>query len=64
MSTNEEVDGIVRHGFDYDLQVWVEDYVIQDCGHKTYRMEYHPGCDACRYAGRDIRQVRIRLRLD
>jgi hypothetical protein len=29
-SNNEEVAGTVRNGFDYDLQVWVKDYIIQD----------------------------------
>lgn len=27
-STNEEVNGTVKNGFDYDLQVWVKNYKI------------------------------------
>lgn len=27
-SRNEIVNGIVKNGFDYDLQVWIEDYII------------------------------------
>ena len=27
-SGNEIINGIVKNGFDYDLQVWVEDYII------------------------------------
>lgn len=27
-SGNEIVNGIVKNGFDYDLQVWVDDYII------------------------------------
>ena len=27
-SRNEVVNGIIKNGFDYDLQVWVKDYKI------------------------------------
>lgn len=30
LSNNQEINGIVKNGFDYDLQVWIEDYIIQD----------------------------------
>ena len=29
-SNNEIENGIVKNGFDYDLQVWVKDYIIQN----------------------------------
>lgn len=29
-SQNEEIAEVVKNGFDYDLQVWVENYIIQD----------------------------------
>ena len=51
-SANEEVAGIVKNGFDYNLQVWVKNYIIQDCGHEVCR------CEARQYQGQDIRQVK------
>ena len=30
LSDNTEVNGIIKNGFDYDLQVWIKDYIIQD----------------------------------
>ena len=51
-SKNEVVNGIVKDGFDYHLQVWVIDYLILDCGHK-----FDCGCNSRRYAGRDIREA-------
>ena len=52
-STNQEVKGKVKNGFDYILQVWVKNYIIQKCGHKAC------GCNAYRFAGQDIRKVTI-----
>lgn len=49
-SNDEIINGIVKNGFDYDLQVWVVDYIIMDCGHK-----FACDCNARRYAGQDIR---------
>ena len=54
-STNIEVNGVVKNGFDYNLQVWVEDYIIQECGHPESM-----GSDCCNqriYKGKDIRFV-------
>jgi len=30
LSDNQEVNGIIKNGFDYDLQIWVKDFIIQD----------------------------------
>ena len=49
-SNNEEVAGAVRNGFDYDLQVWVKDYIIQDL-----RTARESGV-----VGKDIREVKNR----
>lgn len=49
-SSDEIVNGIVKNGFDYDLQVWVVGYIIMDCDHR-----FACGCNARRYAGQDIR---------
>ena len=44
--------GVVRSGYDYKLQVWVEDYIIWKCGHND---SLPPVCNACKYHGEDIR---------
>lgn len=47
--------GVVVNGHDYKLQVWVRDYIIQDCGHPV---SMHPDCcPAHRLAGLDIRNL-------
>lgn len=30
ISNDEIVNGIIKNGFDYDLQVWIKDYIIQN----------------------------------
>lgn len=52
-STNEEVNGIVKNGYDYQLQVWVIDYIVQACGHPSL----NDFCNACRHKGMDIRDA-------
>ena len=47
------VDGVVKDGFDYGLQVWIEEYIIQSCGHHGFR----ESCCACRFSGEDIRNM-------
>ena len=51
-----DVSGDVCHGFDYDLEVWVETYIILNLGHPP-RMGPHC-CNARIFAGQDIRDVR------
>jgi len=50
-------EGITFRGYDYDIQCWVEDYIIQDCGHpETMR----PGCcNGDRLKGKDIRNIKM-----
>lgn len=38
-----DCDGITFHGYDYDLQVWVEDYIVWDMSPE--------------HAGKDIRNI-------
>lgn len=58
-STNEEINGTVKNGFDYTLQVWVKDYIIQDCGHKTHNgFKVFECCNARRLRDQDIREVK------
>ena len=54
-SRNEIVNGIVKNGFDYNLQIWIKDYIIQECGHPDYM---RPACcNAGKWHGRDIRKL-------
>ena len=50
-TSRDEVDerGIVINGFDYDLQVWVEDYKIVLAGNQE---------DTARLKGIDIRKIK------
>ena len=47
-SSNEMVDGVVKDGFDYNLQVWIKDYKIILAGSQERTTELE---------GRDIRQL-------
>ena len=47
ISRDEKVNDIVKNGFDYDLQIWVKDYICLDIGLNRER-----------YAGQDIRQIK------
>jgi hypothetical protein len=42
-------DDVLKNGFDYDLQVWVKDYFIQNCGHKE--IVNSCDCNGRKYAG-------------
>lgn len=54
--------GILRHGFDYELQCWVKDYIVLNCGHPEPLNEYGTrcGCKAREYAGCRITDARER----
>ena len=54
-STNVEAKGVVKTGFDYDLQVWVQDYIVQRCGHPK---DMNCVCLGRKYEGRDIRTLK------
>jgi len=47
-SRDETVDGVVKNGFDYNLQVWIEDYKIILAGSQERTAELK---------GKDIRQL-------
>ena len=55
-SNNENVNGIVKTGFDYDLQIWVVNFIIQPCGHKK---DFICKCNGKKFAGQDIRKVNL-----
>jgi hypothetical protein len=58
LSGDEIRHGRVWNGIDYELQVWVVDSIIQDCGHPaTMRFQDRPCCNAYRLAGQKILDV-------
>ena len=48
-----DTEGVVRQGHDYNVSVWVEDYIIQRCGHRTFQDR----CNGCLLHGQDIRTI-------
>ena len=57
-SDDELRDGRVFNGFDYEIQVWVVDGAIQQCGHPaSMRQGGVLCCDAFRFAGQRIADV-------
>ena len=63
--SNDDYDhaGALRNGYDYDLQLWVIDYIIPDCGHTDDCRASRGGhcCNAHKFAGRDWREVMVQL---
>jgi hypothetical protein len=57
-SDNVEINGQVKNGFDYDLQVWVEDYIVLDCGHRGGNLPDDPCCNSRKFRGRDIESAK------
>jgi len=55
--SNDDYDsaGALRNGFDYGLQVWVENYIVQPCGHKPKSTSC---CNQGRLTGQDIRGIK------
>lgn len=49
-------DGHVFSGFDYELQLWVENGIVLDCGHPD-EMKAANCCDAHKYAGKLLKEV-------
>ena len=61
-SSNEMKDGLVFNGFDYELQVWVGNGIIQDCGHPAdmrteAKWNRRPCCNSGQYAGHSLTNV-------
>jgi len=58
LSGDEIRRGRVWNGFDYELQVWVIDGIIQRCGHPaTMRFQDRFCCNAYHLAGQNILDV-------
>ena len=66
ISNDEIVTGMVKNGFDYDLQVWVKNYIIQPCGHPLIMRPAHRGacCTAWALQGKDIRAIKDKRKDD
>ena len=54
LSGDELHKGNVWNGFDYELQVWVVDGIVQRCGHPAVMS---PCCTAFALAGHRIDQI-------
>lgn len=57
-SGDEIKDGVVFNGFDYELQVWVKDGIVQKCGHR-FDIDSVMGtcCNAGRYVGQKLADI-------
>jgi len=53
-SRDEIHGGRVWNGFDYALQVWVRDGVVQPCAHPVRMRTHGPCCTQSQYAGQRI----------
>ena len=53
VSGNEMQDGVIKNGYSYTHQVWIEQFVVQDCG--------HPQAMKCRCFGRQHAGEQVRF---
>ena len=51
-STNQLQAGVIQNGFSYKLQVWIRNFIIQDCGHPDAMA---CGCHARTHRGEEVR---------
>ncbi|MEK7220789.1 MAG: hypothetical protein AAB253_06285, partial [candidate division NC10 bacterium] len=49
--------GRVWNGFDYRLQVWVKNGIVEPCGHPARMRTSEPCCGQHAYAGRAILEI-------
>jgi hypothetical protein len=57
LSDDEWRDRCVWNGFDYALQVWVVDGIVQRCGHPAAMSRHAPCCVAFVLAGQRIDRI-------
>lgn len=57
VSIDEIKDGIVYNGFDYNLQVWVINGIVQNCNHPQSSDKGHGCCNARHLHGREISKI-------
>jgi len=59
LGANDIFLGRVFNGYDYALQVWVKEGIIQPCGHhNSMRLGGQPCCNAFKLAGKSIHEVK------
>ena len=59
LSANDIFLGRVFNGYDYALQVWVKEGIIQPCAHhNSMRLGDQPCCNAFKLAGKSIHEVK------
>ncbi len=59
-TSNDQYDtaGALVNGYDYTMQVWVVDYIIQNCEHpERMQAQCQRICTGRKLAGTDIRQA-------
>ncbi len=56
--------GDVVNGFDYDLQVWVIEGIVQPCGHSKAMRVNGLCCHVARVAGLTLAEAKRRLHVD
>ncbi len=54
-SSNHYINGKLINGFDYDIQVWVVNTIVQRCGHPDSMGDC---CNKKKYAGLNIQEAR------
>jgi hypothetical protein len=57
LSGDELRDGHIWNGFDYALQAWVVDGIVQCCGHPAAMSRHAPCCAAFALAGQRIDRI-------
>ena len=55
LSDNEIVNGVIRNGYDYKNQCWIENYIVIRCGHPV---NLNCKCFGRLNADKDIREVK------
>ena len=50
-----DLDGYLLNGYDYDLQMWIKDGVVVNCGHAP---EMDCGCNGRKYQGMSLESAR------
>jgi hypothetical protein len=65
LSSNQtDASGEVVNGYDYGLQAWVTDGIIETCGHPETMRRNGPCCNANRFQGLPLAEAKRRLDVD
>ena len=62
VNNNQEINGIVKNGFDYDLQVWVKGkLIIRLSNGGTIEKEHYGGSDIKKYREKYFKLINLFL---